>query len=121
MKGNIPILLVDDDPVDVMTVKRALRESRITNPLHVTSNGEDALGYLRRQGAWSDPASSPRPGIILLDLNMPVMNGIEFLNVVKADDDLKRIPVIVLTTSREDEDRIASFDLSVAGYIIKPV
>jgi CheY-like chemotaxis protein len=121
MKNNVPILLVEDDPVDVMTVRRAFKQNKITNSLYVASNGEEALAYLRHEGAYNDPESHQRPGIILLDLNMPIMNGIEFLKAVKADDDLRRIPVIVLTTSREEEDRVESFNLSVAGYIIKPV
>ena len=108
------ILLVEDDRVDAMTVKRALKEINVTNPLHIAGNGVEALAFLR------DPAN-PHPAIILLDLNMPRMNGIEFLKIVKNDDDLKRIPVIVLTTSREDQDRIDSFNFSVAGYMIKPV
>lgn len=121
MRNNIPILLVEDDQVDVMTVKRALKMNKIINPLYVVSNGEEALSFLRHQGAFSDPEKAPRPGIILLDLNMPVMNGIDFLKAVKADNDLKRIPVVVLTTSKADEDRVGSFNLSVAGYIVKPV
>lgn len=121
MKDNIPILLVEDDQVDVMTVKRALKVNKITNPLFIVPNGEEALNFLRHQGGFSNIEKSPRPGIILLDLNMPVMNGIEFLKLVKADPDLKRIPVVVLTTSKADEDRVESFNLSVAGYIIKPV
>lgn len=121
MRNNIPILLVEDDQVDVMTVKRALKVNKILNPLFVVSNGEEALKFLRHQGAFSDIEKSPRPGIILLDLNMPVMNGIDFLKAVKADNDLKRIPVVVLTTSKADEDRVGSFNLSVAGYIVKPV
>ncbi len=108
------ILLVEDDRVDVMTVKRALKELNVPNPLKVAGNGEEALEYLEDQ-------SNPKPGIILLDLNMPKMNGIEFLKVVKQDEALRRIPVVVLTTSKEEQDRVASFDLSVAGYIIKPV
>lgn len=121
MRNNVPILLVEDDQVDVMTVQRAFKKNKIINPLSVCSNGEEALKYLRHEGGYSSPDKSPRPGIILLDLNMPVMNGIEFLKVVKSDEDLKRIPVIVLTTSKEEEDRVESFKLSVAGYIIKPV
>lgn len=114
MNEQTPILLVEDDRVDAMTVKRALKEINVTNPLHIAGNGVEALDYLR------DPAN-PCPAIILLDLNMPRMNGIEFLKIAKQDDDLKRIPVIVLTTSREDQDRIDSFSFSVAGYMIKPV
>lgn len=121
MRNNIPILLVEDDQVDVMTVKRALKVNKIINPLFVVQNGEEALNFLRHQVGFSNAEKSPRPGIILLDLNMPVMNGIELLKVVKADECLRRIPVIVLTTSKADEDRVESFNLSVAGYIIKPV
>jgi CheY-like chemotaxis protein len=109
-----PILLVEDDQVDVMTVKRALKEINVTNPVINQENGEEALKYLR------DPASE-RPCIILLDLNMPIMNGIEFLHIVKQDALLKRIPVVVLTTSEEQPDKIKSFDLGVAGYMAKPV
>ncbi len=109
-----PILLVEDDQVDVMTVKRALKEIKVTNPVVNPENGEEALKYLR------DPASK-KPCIILLDLNMPIMNGIEFLDVIKHDPRLKRIPVVVLTTSEEQQDKMNSFDLGVAGYMAKPV
>ena len=111
---NKPILLVEDDQVDVMTVKRALKEIRVTNPVVNLENGEEALKYLR------DPASV-KPCIILLDLNMPIMNGIEFLQVAKQDAKLKRIPVVVLTTSEEQQDKVNSFDWGVAGYMAKPV
>lgn len=109
-----PILLVEDDRVDVLTVKRALKEINVTNPVVNPENGEEALKYLR------DPGNA-RPCIILLDLNMPIMNGIEFLQAVKNDILLKRIPVVVLTTSKEEQDKISSFDLGVAGYMAKPV
>ncbi len=109
-----PILLVEDDTVDVMTVRRALNDIRVTNPLVNLENGEEALKYLR------DPGSE-KPCIILLDLNMPIMNGIEFLQVVKHDAPLRRIPVVVLTTSEEQQDKVNSFDLGVAGYMTKPV
>lgn len=109
-----PILLVEDDQVDVMTVKRALKEIRVTNPVVNLENGEEALKYLRNP-------ESEKPCIILLDLNMPIMNGIEFLQVMKQDSQLKRIPVIMLTTSEEQQDKINSFDLGVAGYMAKPV
>ena len=108
-----PILLVEDDSVDVMTVKRALKDIKVTNGLAHVTNGEEALEYLRGQ-------DSKMPCIVLLDLNMPKMNGIEFLKIVKADEELKRIPVVVLTTSGEERDKIESFKLSVAGYIVKP-
>ena len=111
---NKPILLVEDDQVDVMTVMRALKEIKVTNPVVNMENGEEALKYLR------DPDSA-KPCIILLDLNMPIMNGFEFLQVVKHDAQLKRIPVVVLTTSEEQQDKVNSFDLGVAGYMAKPV
>lgn len=108
------ILLVEDDEVDAMTVRRALKELHVNNLLAQVENGEEALAYLRQPG-------QDMPCIILLDLNMPVMGGIEFLQVAKHDDALKRIPVVVLTTSEEQQDKVASFDLGVAGYIRKPV
>jgi CheY-like chemotaxis protein len=111
---NRPILLVEDDQVDKMTVVRALKEIHVTNPLVHRENGEEAVHYLQ------DPASE-KPCIILLDLNMPIMNGLEFLKAVKNDDKLKRIPIVVLTTSEEQQDKINSFDLGVAGYMAKPV
>jgi CheY-like chemotaxis protein len=113
MKSTRPILLVEDDEVDVMTVKRAVSDLKITNNLVVTENGEEALDYLRNP-------ENIEPCIILLDINMPRMNGIEFLEIAKKDEALKKIPVIVLTTSRGDQDRIESFNLGVAGYMIKP-
>ncbi|HEY4373741.1 MAG TPA: response regulator [Burkholderiales bacterium] len=113
MKDQIPILLVEDDEVDVMTMRRALKDLRVTNPLHIAGDGEIALQTLR------DPKIA-RPCVILLDLNMPRMGGIEFLRIIKDDPQLKSIPVIVLTTSREESDRVETFQLSVAGYMIKP-
>jgi len=107
-------LLVDDDVVDVMTVKRALKELQVTNRVEHAEHGEAALAYL-------SGGQGERPCIILLDLNMPVMNGIEFLRVVKNDESLKSIPVIMLTTSEEPKDKTRSFDLGVAGYMAKPV
>jgi CheY-like chemotaxis protein len=112
--SNKPILLVEDDRVDVMTIRRALKEIAVDNPVVTVENGEQALSYLR------DPASE-RPCIIFLDLNMPIMNGLEFLKEAKTDAILKSIPVIVLTTSDEQQDKVNSFKLSVAGYMAKPV
>ena len=114
MRDYKPILLLEDDTVDAMTVKRALKEIKVTNPLVRVSNGEEGLVYLRDE-------TKPKPCVILLDLNMPKMNGIEFLKVAKADDKLKRIPAIVLTTSKDDQDRFITFQLSVAGFIVKPM
>jgi len=108
------ILLVEDDDVDAMITRRALSELNVTNELVHKVDGEDALEYLK------DPTNK-KPRVILLDLNMPRMNGFEFLKIVKADDVLKRIPVVVLTTSTEDQDIVEGFVLGVAGYIVKPV
>lgn len=108
------ILLVEDDDLDAKTVKRALTELHVANPLVRVTNGEEALAWLQ------DPVNST-PGLILLDLNMPVMNGIEFLRAAKTHEKLRRIPVVVLTTSSLEADKVASFDLSVAGYLVKPV
>ncbi len=114
LRSKRPILLVEDDDIDRKTVERALREIRVTNRLVTVGNGEEALDYLR------DTATEP-PGIILLDLNMPRMGGLEFLKVAKHDPALKRIPVVVLTTSADERDRVDSFNLGVAGYMLKPV
>ncbi|MBI5751545.1 MAG: response regulator [Hydrogenophilales bacterium] len=108
------IMLVEDDQVDTMTVLRALKELHVMNPLQHVENGEEALNFLRN-------AANPRPCLILLDLNMPIMGGIEFLQIVKQDEGLKGIPVVVLTTSEEQEDKVESFQLGVAGYMRKPV
>lgn len=114
MRNSRPILLVEDDSVDAMTVKRAFKDLNVTNELAHSNNGEEALKYLRDD-------SNKKPCVILLDLNMPKMNGIEFLKIAKADETLKKIPVVVLTTSRDEQDKVESFELSVAGYIVKPV
>ena len=114
MNTRRPILLVEDDIIDAMTVERALKDIKVTNELIILGNGEEALDYLKDE-------DNRRPGIILLDLNMPKMNGHDFLKVVKSDEALKSIPVIVLTTSKEEQDMMESFKLGVAGYMIKPI
>ncbi|OHB52963.1 MAG: two-component system response regulator [Planctomycetes bacterium GWF2_42_9] len=114
MRNFKPILLVDDDDVDAIITQRAVNDLKITNELIRRVDGEDAIEYLKDE-------NNPRPCVILLDLNMPRMNGFEFLKIAKADPELKRIPVVVLTTSDVDENILDSFDLGVAGYIVKPV
>jgi CheY-like chemotaxis protein len=114
MRNLKSILLVEDDSVDAMTVKRAFAELKVTNELVRAINGEAAINYLKEH-------RDKKPCVILLDLNMPKMNGIEFLKVVKADDELRPIPVVVLTTSKDDRDKMESFKACVAGYIVKPV
>ena len=116
----INILLVEDDEVDVMNVKRAFKKHKITNPLYIAGNGLEALDMLRWQNGQPPEVPETRR-LILLDLNMPKMNGLEFLHELRNDRDLKKTPVIVLTTSDEDRDRIEAYNLNVAGYILKPV
>ena len=116
----INILLVEDDEVDVMNVKRAFKKYRITNPLFTAGNGIEALRMLQPQKG-EQPTVPKTRRLILLDLNMPKMNGLEFLHEIRNDEILKRTPVIVLTTSDEDKDRIEAYNLNVAGYILKPV
>ena len=113
MNNDKPILLIEDDFIDVMTVKRALKEIKISNELTVANNGEAALEILNKL--------SNKPCIILLDLNMPKMGGLEFLSIIKKQKELQSIPVIVLTTSKQEKDKIESFKYSIAGYIAKPV
>ena len=114
MKSKKPILLLEDDAVDVMTVKRAIKDINIINKLYVASNGEEGLEILRDENI-------EKPCIIFLDINMPKMNGIEFLRELRGDVALKHIPVIVMTTSREEQDKIESFRLGIAGYMLKSV
>ncbi len=116
----INILLVEDDEVDIMNVKRAFKKYKITNPLYIAGNGLEAFDMLRSQNGHPPKVPQTRR-LILLDLNMPKMNGIEFLSALRKDRELKRTPVIVLTTSDEDKDRIEAYNLNVAGYILKPV
>ena len=113
-QNTIPILLIEDDDDDVRLTERAFKKSGIDNLLYVTHDGEEALEYLRSE-------SDGRPCVILLDLNMPKMNGIELLKIIKDDEELKVIPVVVLTTSQEQQDKVESFKLSVAGYMLKSV
>lgn len=114
MKSNKPILVIDDDNFDLLTTKKALKEIKVTNSVVSAQNGEEALEYLQNP-------DSELPCIILLDLNMPRMNGLEFLEVIKQDANLKKIPVIVMTTSLEDQDKNDSFSLGIAGYMQKPI
>lgn len=111
----INILLVEDDEVDVMNVKRALKKKGLNNPLFVAGNGIEALELLRGK------EEIPKPRVILLDINMPKMNGIEFLKELRKDESLKNISVFVMTTSNEDSDKIEAYNLNVAGYILKPL
>ena len=117
---RIHILLVEDDEVDVMNVRRAFKKSNIVHPIYIAGNGLEALAILRGS-AKIEPTMPQWRRLILLDLNMPRMNGIEFLRELRMDENLRSIPVIVLTTSNEDRDKVEAYNLNVAGYILKPV
>ena len=114
MSNSKPILLIEDDNVDVMIVQRAFKDRKITNQLVNMANGEEALEFLKNE-------SNKKPGVILLDLNMPKMNGMEFLRIIKADEALKKIPVVVMTTSGAEQDIVESFRLGATGYIVKSI
>jgi CheY-like chemotaxis protein len=115
------ILMADDDEDDRLMAKEALEEARLNNCIAFVEDGEELMDYLLQRGKYVDPASAPRPGLILLDLNMPKKDGREALKEIKADPDLRRIPVVVLTTSKAEEDIYRTYDLGVNSFITKPV
>jgi CheY-like chemotaxis protein len=117
----IVILLADDDEDDLQMTLEALRENRLGNDLRVTRDGEELMDYLFRRGRYADASDAPEPGLILLDLNMPKKDGREALAEIKNDPRLRKIPVVVLTTSKAEEDVIRSYDLGVNSFITKPV
>lgn len=118
---SIAILIADDDEDDRMMAKDALEESRLANDLRLVEDGEELMDYLYHRGKYADPATSPRPGLILLDLNMPRKDGREALQEIKAIPELRQIPVVVLTTSKAEEDVLRTYDLGVNSFISKPV
>ncbi len=121
MHKPVMILMADDDPEDRMLAKDALEEDRLVNDLQFVEDGEELMDYLHRRGKYETLMNSPLPGLILLDLNMPRKDGREALEEIKADPNLRRIPVVVLTTSKAEEDILRSYDLGVNGFIVKPV
>jgi len=116
-----PILLVEDSPEDFETTERAFRRSGLKNPIYRCADGEEALDFLYRRGRYSDPDQAPRPGVILLDLNLPGTDGREVLSEIKNDPNLKQIPVIVLTTSKDERDIEVCYRCGANSYIQKPV
>ena len=118
---TITLLVADDDADDRMLTRDALAENRLANDLRFVEDGEELLDYLRRRGRYADPTRSPRPGLILLDLNMPRKGGCEALTEIKADPDLRQIPVVILTTSKAEEDIYRSYELGVNSFVSKPV
>ncbi|GAB1723663.1 MAG: response regulator [Nitrospira sp. CR1.1] len=118
---TVTILMADDDADDRMMTKDAFDTCRLLNDLRFVADGEELMDYLKRRGPYSDPAASPRPGLLLLDLNMPKKDGREALREIKADPLLKHLRVIILTTSKAEEDILRTYDLSATSYITKPV
>ena len=114
------LVMADDDPADCLLTEKALRKAEITCPLYVVHDGAALLDYLRREGDYADPAAAPRPSLILLDLNMPKVNGTEVLERLREEPELCRIPVVVLTTSDEERDIAASYALGANAYMVKP-
>jgi two-component system, response regulator len=121
IKTLIDIILVEDNPADVEMTLEALHENHLANRVKVLSDGEEAINYIFRQGQYADCGICEHPALILLDLNLPKISGIEILNRIRADERTKNIPVVVLTSSRLDKDRIESYNLGVNSYIVKPV
>lgn len=115
------VLMAEDDEHDIVATKRAWKTHHIANPLYIVMDGEECLDYLHRRGEYSEPGKAPRPGILLLDIKMPRMDGLAVLEHIRADEELRRLPVIVLTTSKGEEDRLRCYDLGVNAYIVKPV
>ncbi|MBM9502359.1 response regulator [Leptospira sp. 201903071] len=119
--SSIHILVAEDDPDDRLLMTEGFRENNLANPLHFVKDGEELFDFLKNQGEYSDIRKYPRPGFILLDLNMPKMDGREVLKSIKSIPEFKKIPVIVLTTSREEEDMLQTYDLGANSFIRKPV
>jgi len=117
----VTILLVEDNLDDVTITKKALKEAKMVNKLYVARDGQEALDFLRHEGAYQDPASSPKPGLMLLDINLPKLSGIEVLGHIKRDPQLRQIPVVMLTVSKRDEDIVKSYDNGCNSFIQKPV
>jgi len=120
-KRSIVILIADDDAEDRMLLQEALDESRLKNDIQFVENGEELMDYLHNRGNFSDKTKFPSPGLILLDLNMPKKDGREALKEIKADETLKVIPIVVLTTSKAEEDILRTYDMGVSSFITKPV
>jgi len=115
------VLMAEDDENDIIATKRAWEKCKISNPLYIVNNGEECLDYLHHRGKYSDPSSSPDPGILLLDIRMPRMDGLTTLEHIRKDKKLRMLPVVILTTSAEESDRMQSYNIGANAFIIKPV
>lgn len=120
-KPSFVVLMAEDNKHDIIAAKRAWKVNNIANPLRIVKDGEECLDYLHQRGQYSQPGVAPRPGILLLDLKMPKLDGLTVLKHIREDEQLHHLPVIILTTSKLEEDRVRSYDLGVNAYIKKPV
>ena len=120
-KNPFAVLMAEDATHDIIATKRAWKKSHIVNPLYIVKDGVECLQFLHQREKYRDPETAPRPGILLLDIKMPKMDGLAVLKRIREDDELHRLPVIMLTSSKAEEDRLKSYDLGVNAYIVKPV
>ncbi len=120
-KQPFVVLMAEDNEHDILATRRAWKKCNIANPLHIVQNGEECLDYLHHRGKYSEPGAAPRPGILLLDIKMPRMDGLAVLKHIRKDEGLRRLPVVILTTSKDEEDRVRSYDLGANAYIMKPI
>lgn len=120
-KENFVVLLAEDDEHDIVATKRAWKLNNMLNPLYIVSDGEECLDFLFRRGKYADPETSPRPAILLLDVSMPVMDGPATLQRIRESEEFRKLPVIMLTSSKAEEDRVKCYNLGVNAYIVKPV
>jgi CheY-like chemotaxis protein len=120
-KEPFVVLMAEDDEHDIVATKRAWKKHHIANPLYVVNDGEQCLDFLHQRGNYAHPNSAPRPGIVLLDIKMPRLDGHAVLKHIREDQELRHLPVIILTTSKAEEDRLRSYDLGANAYVVKPV
>jgi CheY-like chemotaxis protein len=120
-KGSFAVLLAEDNEHDIVATKRAWKKHHVANPLYIVKDGEECLDFLHQRGKYSEPETPPRPGILLLDINMPKMDGLAVLKHIREDRKLRHLPVVILTSSKDEEDRLKSYNLGVNAYIVKPV
>lgn len=120
-KETFLVLMAEDDEHDILATKRAWKKHHISNPLHIVHDGEECLDFLYRRGKYENRALTPHPGILLLDINMPKMDGLSVLQYIRNDGYMRHLPVVVLTTSKNEEDRLKSYNLGANAYIVKPV
>ncbi len=121
IKDPFVVLMAEDNEHDIIATQRAWRKHNIANPLFIVRDGEECMEYLQQRGRYSAPGSAPRPGIVLLDIKMPRLDGLAVLERIRADEKLCRLPVIILTSSKIEQDRLRSYDLGANAYITKPV